>query len=76
MHMYVTHKIGLRPNDASRFLLDTWGRDALAAGTGVLDVAGGRGELSFELVNLNAVPATVLDPRPLRLAKQATWLQV
>eukprot|EP00793_Prasinoderma_coloniale_P005357 PRCOL_00004765-RA len=30
----------------------------------VLDVAGGRGELSFELLNLNGVDAVVIDPRP------------
>ena len=41
----------------------------LARGTGVLDVAGGKGELAFELVNLNAIPATVVEPRPLQLAR-------
>lgn len=46
-----------------RWLHDTFGVDALARGTGILDVAGGKGELSFELVNLSGVPATVLDPR-------------
>ena len=30
----------------------------------VLDVAGGKGELAFELLNLSNVPATVVDPRP------------
>jgi ubiquinone/menaquinone biosynthesis C-methylase UbiE len=34
---------------------------------GVLDVAGGKGELAFQLVNLNNIPATVVDPRPLEL---------
>ena len=35
------------------FLLDTFGRTALARGSGVLDVGGGNGELAFQLVNLN-----------------------
>ena len=26
-------------------------------------MAGGKGELSFELVNLNGIPTTVVDPR-------------
>ena len=32
-------------------------------GAGVIDVAGGAGELAFELLNLNDVPVTVVDPR-------------
>ena len=32
-----------------RFLLDTFGHEKLAAGSGVLDVAAGKGELSFQL---------------------------
>ena len=46
-----------------RFLIDTFGSELLQQGTGVLDVAGGKGELSFELVNLNGIPTTVVDPR-------------
>ncbi len=30
-------------------------------------MAGGKGELSFELINLSAIPSTVCDPRPLQL---------
>lgn len=30
----------------------------------MLDIAGGNGQLSFELVNLSNVPTTVVDPRP------------
>ena len=44
-----------------------FGQDRLAAGSGVLDIAGGKGELSFELHNLNGIPTTVIDPRPMRL---------
>jgi len=39
--------------------------------SGVLDVGGGHGEVAFQLVNLNRVPATVVDPRPLRLRRFA-----
>jgi hypothetical protein len=46
-----------------RFLLDTFGIDRLRSGGGVLDVAGGAGSLSFELVNLNEVPCVIVDPR-------------
>ena len=38
-------------------------------GCGVLDVAGGKGQLSFELLNLKGVPTTVVDPRPLNVDK-------
>ena len=52
------------------WLLDTFGAATLAAGTGVIDVAGGRGELSFELAVKRAVPTTLLDPRhPGKLSK-------
>ncbi|KAL4437804.1 hypothetical protein ABPG77_005716 [Micractinium sp. CCAP 211/92] len=57
-----------------RFLIDTFGRELLQQGTGVLDVAGGRGELAFELLNLNGMPATVVEPRPLDLARRVKWL--
>eukprot|EP00606_Chrysophyceae_sp_TOSAG23-5_P000132 GSChrysophyteH2.ASY1.ANO1.1321.1 assembled CDS len=46
-----------------RFLLDTFGLDTLQGGSGVADVAGGAGTLSFELQNLNNIPSTVYDPR-------------
>ena len=51
------------------WLLNTFGEEYLKSGTGVLDVAGGKGELSFELFNLNAVRCTVIDPRPLLLSR-------
>ena len=41
----------------------------------MLDVAGGSGVLSFELVNLNNLESTVIDPRPLRLQKSQKWLR-
>ncbi|PSC69351.1 zinc finger domain containing [Micractinium conductrix] len=53
-----------------RFLQTTYGCEALRQGAGVLDVAGGRGELAFELLNLSATPSTVVEPRPLDLARR------
>jgi hypothetical protein len=58
-----------------RFLLQTFGREVLASGSGVLDVAGGRGDLAFELLNLNGIRATVVDPRQPRLNKFCLWLK-
>ena len=52
-----------------RWLLGEFGLEALRAGGGVLDIAGGKGELAFELENLNRVPVTVVDPRPMNLGK-------
>lgn len=39
-------------------------------------MAGGKGEVGFELLNLNGLPATVLEPRPLELQRRVKWLQV
>lgn len=50
-----------------RWLLSTFGESYLNSGSGILDVAGGKGEVSFELLNLNNIQCTVIDPRPLEL---------
>lgn len=50
-----------------RWLLDTFGVERLMEGTGVLDVASGKGELAWELANLNRIPAVAVEPRPLEL---------
>merc|ERR1719219_351355 len=44
------------------FLLRTFGEDLMKTGSGVLDIAGGKGQLSYELLNLNDVPTTLMDP--------------
>lgn len=44
-------------------LIREFGRDALRAGAGVVDVAGGSGALSHELVTRWGVPSTIVDPR-------------
>ncbi|KAL6051846.1 Zinc finger, CCCH-type [Balamuthia mandrillaris] len=56
-----------KANCFRRWLIDTFGRERLLQGVGVLEVAGGKGELSFQLVNLNGVSCTVVEPRPLEL---------
>jgi hypothetical protein len=47
----------------AQWLVDNYGRDFLATGSGVLDVAGGKGELSYALKDLG-IPSMVLDPAP------------
>jgi hypothetical protein len=63
----VTRKSG-KASIFRRWLIDTFGLALLSSGSGILDVAGGKGELAFELVNLNRIPTTVVDPRPLDLS--------
>ena len=46
-----------------------FGHDQLCRGSGVLDVAGGKGVLAFELLNVHGIPCTVVDPRPLSLKR-------
>lgn len=48
-----------------KWLLDTYDLSVLKGGSGVIDVAGGKGILSFELQNVHDIPCTVCDPRPL-----------
>lgn len=68
------------------WLVDTFGVEALRGGSngreprahkssratsgGVVDIAGGRGLLSFELALTHGVPVTLVDPKPLRLNKK------
>lgn len=52
-----------------RWLMRVFGEEYLASGSGVVEVAGGKGELSFELLNLNGVSSCVWDPRPLELRR-------
>mmetsp|Transcript_23506 Transcript_23506/g.32972 ORF Transcript_23506/g.32972 Transcript_23506/m.32972 type:complete len:416 (-) Transcript_23506:77-1324(-) len=57
------------------FLMKTYGLDFLQSGV-VLDVAGGKGELSWELQNLTGVESVVVDPRPVALsAIERKWTQ-
>lgn len=56
-------------------MLNVFGLDYLKSGTGVMDVAGGKGEVSFELLNLNGIQSTVNDPRPLDLYRYKRKLE-
>lgn len=44
------------------FLINKFGIECLNQGTGILDVAGGKGELTFKL-NRHGVKSTIVDPR-------------
>ena len=51
------------------FLLAEYGEAALKSGSGVVDVAGGRGDLSFELHCRRGIRTTLIEPRPQKLTK-------
>lgn len=55
-----------------RFLLDEYGENRLKSGSGVVEVSAGiHGGISFELLNLNRVRCTAIEPRgPPRLEKK------
>jgi hypothetical protein len=52
-----------------QWLLDTYGEEPLKTGSGVLDVAGGKGEVSFELHCRHGIHSTLIDNRPYKLRK-------
>ena len=58
-----------------RFLIDTFGAECVGSGAPILDVGGGRGELAFELCNLNGADAFVVDVVPMRLARYESKLE-
>jgi hypothetical protein len=51
------------------WLIDTMGAEALRAGGGVVDVAGGRGMFALELALQHDIPVTLIEPRPVRLTR-------
>ncbi|EEY53595.1 uncharacterized protein PITG_07280 [Phytophthora infestans T30-4] len=51
------------------WLVDSLGEDNLAAGTGVVDVAGGKGDIPIQLWIERGIPTTLIDPRPMKLGK-------
>uniref|UniRef100_A0A7S3XC35 C3H1-type domain-containing protein n=1 Tax=Picocystis salinarum TaxID=88271 RepID=A0A7S3XC35_9CHLO len=52
------------------WLVDTYGSSRLSMGTGVLDVAGGRGNLAFELFTVRGIPCTTIDPREQKFTRR------
>ena len=50
------------------WILETWGQDTLSIGL-ILDIAGGRGDLAFELATRRGLQCAVVDPRPAKLKK-------
>ena len=58
------------------WLVETFGAETLSKGSGVLDVAGGRGDVSFELHTKRGITCTLVEPRPRKLNKaQHKWLK-
>ena len=60
----------------AEWLRGKFGDDVLNAGTGILDVAGGRGDISFELFTKQGIKSTLVEPRARKLNKQQhKWLK-
>ena len=53
---------GQRATIFANWLIETYGRDRLAVGRGVIDVAGGKGRLSISLALQGKIQSTVIDP--------------
>ncbi|OUM62796.1 hypothetical protein PIROE2DRAFT_61668 [Piromyces sp. E2] len=61
---------GKRAHVFANWLVEHFGKDFLNLGSGVLDIAGGRGATSFELTINHKVHSTLLEPRPAKLDKK------
>ncbi|KAF9333004.1 hypothetical protein BG006_004099 [Podila minutissima] len=61
----------------AQWLIHTFTREFLESGSGVLDIAGGRGDLSWELQTRQGVRSTVIEPRPGKGMRkwQRKWLE-
>jgi len=53
---------GMRATIFATWLIETYGRDELAEGKGVLDIAGGKGKLSIQLALQGKIQSTIIDP--------------
>lgn len=59
-----------------RWLLDTYSLQRLCSGVGVLDVAGGSGQVAWNLTCLRRCPSIVIDPRAaVANSKQRSYLR-
>ncbi|KAF9082115.1 hypothetical protein BGX27_004638, partial [Mortierella sp. AM989] len=61
----------------AHWLIKFFTRDFLNSGSGVLDIAGGRGDLSWELQTRQGIQSTIVEPRPGKGMRkwQRKWLQ-
>ena len=58
------------------WLLDIYGKEYLNSGSGVIDIAGGKGAISWELQCIHGIKCTLLDPRTVNLSgKQKKYLR-
>ena len=57
-----------------QWLERTIGIERLREGAGVMDVAGGKGELSFELKTYGCIESTIVDPRPMDIVRMMKGL--
>ena len=65
-----------RASKFAEWLVRTFGVETLSRGSGVLDVAGGRGDVSWELHTVRKVPCTLVEPRARKLNRaQHKWLR-
>jgi hypothetical protein len=60
----ILHDKKIRHHLFATWLVETFGRARLAMGTGVLDVAGGKGELGEVFRDEYKIPSILLDPLP------------
>jgi hypothetical protein len=68
MHLSLNY---ILDREFAKFLIETFGKEFLSTGSGVFDVAGGKGHLSFELHCINRIPCTLIEPRgPLQLHRR------
>jgi hypothetical protein len=54
----------------AKWMVDIFGREKLNAGSGVIDVGGGRGGLTFELQVIHGIKVTLIDTRPFKLTRR------
>lgn len=59
----------MRASKFANWLRATFGVEVLNSGSGVLDVAGGRGDVSFELFTKQGIRSTLVEPRARKLNK-------
>lgn len=60
---FLVHPKSRRAEVFADWLVSTYGIERLRSGEGVVDVAGGRGELAFELTMKYGIPCCIIDPR-------------